>query len=119
MNPGDIASTSSFVLSLTKPLPKPQSLRVSAPTNWAWLVKLQDGTICSPFTGTLPFAASGETGSYGCAPRYSGDDRMIFNDLNASSSQWTALIGTLSASTSTFPPPLIASSVVPVAQVWQ
>lgn len=119
MNPSKPNSTSSFILSLTKPLPAPEQLPTDAPSNWAWLVKLQDGTVCSPFTGTLPFAASGETGSYGCAPRYKGDDRMIFDDLNTSSSVWTAEVGTLSASTSTFPPPIIASSTIPILTVWQ
>ena len=90
-----------------------------APNNWAWLVELQDGTVCSPFTGTLPFAADHEVAEYGCAPRYQGDDRMIFGDLNALSDVWTAEIGTLSSSTVTFPPPIVASSVVPITEVWQ
>lgn len=119
VNPGSPVSTSSFILSLTKPLPAPEGSQAAAPNNWAWLVKLRDGTICSPFTGTLPFAADGEVAEYGCAPQHQGDDRMIFGDLNASSTQWMAKIGTLSAATSTFPPPIVASSVVPVAEVWQ
>lgn len=118
MDPANLAATSSFVLALVEPLPAPESPQV-ATGNWAWLVELQDGTVCSPFTGTMPFAADHEVAEYGCAPRYQGDDRMIFGDLNVSSSVWTAEVGTLSASTSTFPPPIVASSVVPVAEVWQ
>ncbi len=116
-NPANSAATSSFVLTLQKPLPKPNPPAVP-PLNWAWLVKLTDGTVCSPFTGTLPLA-DGQAAEYGCAPRYRGEDRMIFGDLNASSSVWTAEVGTISSSTSTFPPPIIASSVIPVATVWQ
>jgi hypothetical protein len=119
-NPAESAATSSFVLSLTKPLPFMESSVPPAPANWAWLVELQDGTLCSPFTGTLPFAADGEVAEYGCAPQTSGGPAWnIFGDLNASSTVWTAKIGMFSASTSTFPPPIIASSVVPVAAVWQ
>ena len=119
VNPADPVATSSFVLSLTKPLPRIESPQATPPVSWAWLVELQDGTICSPFTGTLPFAADKEVAEYGCAPQYQGDDRMIFGDLNVSSSVWMAEVGTLSASTSTFPPSIVASSVVPVATVWQ
>jgi hypothetical protein len=118
-NPARPDATSSFALQITKALPPQKVSRMKQPVNWAWLVKLGNGTICSPFTGTLPFAADGEAAEYGCAPQYQGDDRMIFGDLNASTSKWTAEVGTLSASTSTFPPPIIASSVVPVAAVWQ
>lgn len=118
MDPANLAATSSFVLALTKPLPVPEGSQ-PAPNNWAWLVELQDGTVCSSFTGTLPFAADHEVAEYGCAPRYQGDDRMIFGDLNALSDVWTAEIGTLSSSTVTFPPPIVASSVVPITEVWQ
>jgi hypothetical protein len=120
MDPGDPTATSSLVLSLTKPLPALESPQPAAPSNWAWLVELQDGTICSPFTGTLPFAADKEVAEYGCAPQYRGGPEWdIFGDLDASSSVWTAKIGIFSSSTSTFPPPIAASSVVPVAEVWQ
>lgn len=120
VDPADPAATSSFVLSLTEPLPPPENSPIVPPTNWAWLVKLQDGTVCSPFTGTLPIAADGEAAEYGCAPQSPGGPAWdIFGDLNASSSVWTAKIGMFSASTSTFPPPIIASSVVPIAVVWQ
>jgi hypothetical protein len=120
MNPADPAATSSFVLSLTKPLPAPAAFPAPAAGNWAWLLKLQDGTLCSPFEGTRPFDAQGDAAEYGCAPQSPGGPaRDIFGDLNASSGVWTAETGILSVSTSTFPPPLVASSVVPVATVWQ
>ncbi len=111
--------SSEFILQLTKPLPAPSVVEGFAPVNWAWLVQLQDGTLCSPFTGTLPFAADGESANYDCAPGPLGKDIMIFGDLNASSSVWTAKIGTLSASTSTFPPPIESAQIVNVKTVWQ
>jgi hypothetical protein len=120
IDPQNPTSSKTFVLSLTQPLPAPSANPVSPPgSDWAWLVELADGTLCSPFTGTLPSAADGEIAIYGCAPRYSGDDRMIFGNFDTSSDLWTAEVGTLSVSTSTFPPPMVSSSVVPVATVWQ
>jgi hypothetical protein len=119
IDPNNSTSSKTFVLSLTKPLPS-NANSVSPPgADWAWLVELRDGTLCSPFTGTFPSAQSGEIAIYGCAPRYKGDDRMIFGNFNTSSDLWTAEVGTLSASTSTFPPPMVSSSTVPVATVWQ
>ncbi|MGB7958102.1 MAG: hypothetical protein WCF77_04680 [Minisyncoccia bacterium] len=120
IDPKDATSSKTFVLSLTKPLPVLTSNSVSPPgSDWAWLVELADGTLCSPFTGTLPFAQDGEVALYSCAPRYKGDDRMIFGNFDTSADLWTAEVGTLSASTSTFPPPIASSSTVPVVTVWQ
>jgi hypothetical protein len=120
IDPNDPASSKTFVLSLTKPLPPSSGSSATPPgSDWAWLVELQDGTLCTPFTGTLPFAADGEMALYGCAPRYKGDDRMIFGNFDTSSAVWMAEVGTLSASTSTFPPPMASSSSVPVETIWQ
>ncbi len=118
MDPADPGSTSTFVLKLTKPLPQSQTPQGLPPSNWAWLVELSDGTLCSPFTGTLPFAATGQTASYGCAPGPLGKDVMIFDGLNNSSSLWTAEIGTLSPSKSG-PPTLASSSTVSISTVWE
>jgi hypothetical protein len=113
VDPEDAAASSAFVLSLSQPLPTTQTAQ-NPPAGWGWRVKLDDGTICTPFTGTLPFAAGGEVAKYGC-----GDQRLIFGDLNASSKLWTAKVGTLSATSKTFPPPIESSSDVPIATVWQ
>ncbi len=118
VDPVDPASTSTFVLKLTKPLPQAQTPQGLPPSNWAWLVELSDGTLCSPFTGTLPFAATGQVANYGCAPGPLGKDVMIFDGLNNSSSIWTAEIGTLSPSKSG-PPAIISSSTVTLSAVWQ
>jgi hypothetical protein len=116
-NPTVINATSSFVLQLTKPLPSSTPAAGPTPSNWAWLVQLADGTVCSPFTGTRPFDASGDVAVYSC--NGGPNESMIFGDLNNSLSVWTAEIGTLSTSTKTFPPVLVASATVPVASVWQ
>jgi hypothetical protein len=117
VDPEDANASSTFVLTLTQPLPMAQTAP-NPPPDWAWQVKLKDGTICAPFTGTLPFAADGKVAKYGCAARSSGDDRMIFGDLNASPTTWTALVGSF-AKTDVYPPPIGTSSEVPVAVVWQ
>lgn len=61
MNP---TVATSFLIKTTKALPviaQPASLA----ENSVWFVKLKDGTICSPFTGTQP-TINGMTGVYGC-----------------------------------------------------
>lgn len=119
VNPTDPASTSTFVLALTKPLPTPEVPPAgSAPSDWAWLVQLADGTLCTPFTGTLPITATGEAANYGCAPGPLGNDLMIFGGLDSSSSVWTAEVGTI-AETSSSLPSIVSSTTVPVETVWQ
>jgi hypothetical protein len=118
VNPTITGATSTFVLKLTKPLPAPDVPPGLAPTGWAWLVQLADGTLCTPFTGTLPITATGDAANYGCAPGPLGTDVLIFNGLNTSSSAWTAEIGTISETTSSLPT-IASSSTVPVATVWQ
>ena len=117
VDPEDANASSTFVLTLTAPLPIAQTAP-NPPPDWVWQVKLRDGTICTPFTGTLPFSADGKVAKYGCAPRSPGENRMIFGDLNASGSVWTALVGTF-AKTAAYPPPIGSSSLVPIAVVWQ
>lgn len=116
-NPTLVTTSSTFVLQLTKPLPVATMPSGPTPSNWAWLVQLADGTVCSPFTGTRPFDASGDVAIYAC--KGGPNESMIFGDLNNSSSVWTAEVGTLSTSTKIFPPKLAASSTVQVASVWQ
>lgn len=116
-NPG---SSSTFALKLTKPLPVPEIISPSTPSSMAWLIELQGGTLCTPFEGTLPpVMDGGQTANYGCAPGPLGTETVIFGNLNSSSSVWTADLGSLSTATSTFPPVIVASSSIPVAQVWE
>lgn len=117
VNPAEGAyATSTFVLHLTKALPKATTPSV-VPTNWAWAVQLADGTYCAPFTGTRPFTASGTIAYYGCSSS-NPDENLIFGDLNASSSVWMAEVGSLAESTSGLPT-LQYSEEIPVATVWQ
>lgn len=118
IDPATPNATSTFVLQLTQVLPPPEVLPGKPPTDWAWLVELSDGTLCSPFTGTRPFTADGQAADYGCAPGALGKDVYIFNDFNTSSSIWMANIGTLSESTSSLPT-IASSEEIPVATVWQ
>jgi hypothetical protein len=117
-NPAGTDTSSTFTLQLTKPLPTPTVISGGVPSNWAWLVELGDGTICSPYTGTRPFTATGEIATYACNSAQPGED-MIFGDLNNSSSVWIAEIGSLSTSTKQFPPVIAASATVPIFAVWQ
>ncbi len=118
INPTVPNSTSTFVLKLTQSLPASQVPPGLPPSNWAWLVQLGNGTLCTPFTGTLPITATGDVANYGCAPGPLGKDIMIFGGLNTSSSVWTAEVGTISESSSSRPM-VASSSTVPVSIVWQ
>jgi hypothetical protein len=118
VNPTVTDATSTFVLKLVKPLPAPDVPPGLPPSGWAWLVQLGDGTLCTPFTGTLPITATGDAANYGCAPGPLGTDVMIFNGLNTSSTAWTAEIGTIAETTSSLPI-IASSSTVPISAVWQ
>lgn len=119
VDPKDPTSSTTFVLSLTQPLPTNGFPVPPPPTDWAWLIELQDGTLCSLATPPPISATDGEIATYGCAPKYGGDDRMIFGELNTSSDLWTAEVGTLSASTSSPSPTIIASSTISIVRAWQ
>ncbi len=121
VNPTKPNETSTFVLQLTKPLPASQPVQGTQPAGSGWLMELQGGTLCTPYTGTLPFTANGEAASYACAPGPLGSDVSIFN-INASSSQWTADIGTIArapANSTSGLPVIVSSSTVPIMEVWQ
>lgn len=117
-NPAGTDNSSTFVLKLTKPLPTASVPSGTVPTNWAWLVELNDGTVCSPYEGTRPFTAAGDVAVYACNGAAPGEN-MVFGDLKNASSVWTAEVGALSTATSTFPPAMVASATVPVYAVWQ
>lgn len=122
-NPASTNVSSTFVLQLTKPLPPAtvsgtvSAAAGAAPSDWAWLIELADGTICTPFTGTRPFTASGDVALYSC--NGGPNESMIFGDLNDASTTWTAELGVLSTSTKVFPPVMVASTTAPVFAVWQ
>ena len=120
VNPAKPSSSTMFALTLISPLPTPQTIPTSTGANAAWLVELQDGTLCSPFTGTLPpVTDGGQTADFDCAPGPLGKETVIFGNLKNAGAVWTADVGALSTATSTFPPVITSSSSVPVAQVWE
>lgn len=45
---------SGFVLTLSEPLPKTKGIMNDGQTKKPWLIKLADGSTCSPYTGTMP-----------------------------------------------------------------
>ncbi|MDR3572206.1 MAG: hypothetical protein P4L81_08570 [Candidatus Pacebacteria bacterium] len=116
-NPANPAATSTFVLQLTQDLPKSAPVKGLQPADQVWLIELRGGTLCSPFTGTLPFTETGDVASFGCAPGSLGRDVDIFN-INSSGTVWIADIGTLTPSTSSLPT-ITASSSVPITTVWR
>jgi hypothetical protein len=117
-NPINRAATSTFTLQLAKSLPTRGAMPSSTPSNWAWAVMLADGTYCTPLTGTFPFAATGEAAHYSCASKNPAEE-YIFDDLNNANAVWTAAVGTLSKSTSTYPPAIESLQNIPVETVWQ
>ena len=47
-----VLGKSGFVTKLTKPLPLVTAAPSSSPS--AWILQLEDGSVCEPFTGTRP-----------------------------------------------------------------
>ncbi|MCL4404973.1 hypothetical protein M1295_00110 [Patescibacteria group bacterium] len=117
-NPLNADSSPSFVMKLTGSLPEPNSVSTNVPNNWAWLVELSDGTVCTPFTGTLPFSAEGDVAYYSCDSA-AANESMIFNSLDSNTTPWTAEVGFLSTSSATYPPHLGSHSTTTIKAVWQ
>jgi hypothetical protein len=76
MNP---LSQDVFIINLKAPLPDVKS-PVVLRTNWAWFLELEDGTICSPYTGSKPLINNTEA-FYGCKPKIKGDLDVLIGDL--------------------------------------
>ena len=57
--------------------------------NWAWFVKLRDGTYCSPFTGTRPFFGGDKIAYYGCESNIENEQVILIGDLTKGDI-WTA-----------------------------
>lgn len=116
-DPLDPSSSSTFALKLTAPLPKVSVVSTTAEINSGWMLELVDGTICTPFTGTLPFSSEGDVAYYSCNSS-KPNEQMIFNSLDSKTNPWTAEIGELALS-SGFPPPLEDTSTIGIKIVWQ
>lgn len=80
MNPLAIGS---FLISISEQLPEPSSME-SLKNNWAWFLKLKNGTYCLPLAETAP-VAEGEDVVFECS------DKVLLSDL-AEGAVWTAKI---------------------------
>ena len=69
-----------FLIKLEKPLPKASLLEFTQ-DNWAWFVKLEDKTYCSPFTGTRPFFSQDQIAYYGCKSNNIEEQIVLIGDL--------------------------------------
>lgn len=69
-----------FLIKLKKALPQASVLEFMQ-DNWAWFVKLRDGTYCSPFTGTRPFFGGEKIAYYGCESNKDGEQVVLIGDL--------------------------------------
>ena len=89
-------ASTGFLMKLTQVLPK-VSVPATTQDNWAWYVKLKDGTECSPFTGTRPFFGTGPDAPvayYGCKSNDKTQEIMLLGDLTEGT-VWEAQEATL------------------------
>jgi hypothetical protein len=110
-----VTGDSGFTLKLTKPLPQPEG-KASADTNQAWMVELNDGEVCTPFTGTRPLVA-GQVATYGCSPNADGRSSVLLGDLDNGEPVWKAKAATLVRRGTEWKAASI--DVVPVKTVWR
>lgn len=103
-----------FPLKLTQPLPAARSPSNGA-DNWAWMVELADGTVCSFLTGATG-GFEGKRLNYGCSGRTDSDSVMILSDLQPGKI-WYANKVIVSSGPSGIS--LKKSEMVPVRTVWQ
>ena len=110
--------TSSFILQNIKPLPKFKT--VSSTNILGTGILLADGTYCSSFTDTLPFSSTsnGYKAYYSCISNDLNEE-YIFNEINTSTPIWEAIVGSLSKSTSTYPPLAQNLKLIQVKTVWR
>lgn len=103
-----------FVLKLTQPLPTPRPA-TAVPNNWAWMVELGDGTVCSFITGATA-GFEGKRLNYGCTGRTGSESIWILGDLQPGK-VWYANKVTVTSGPSG--PSLQKSETVPVRRLWQ
>jgi len=104
----------SFLIKLTESLPKLE-IPAEKQDNWAWFIKLKDGTYCSPFTGTRMFVGE-DIAYYGCNSATKGETVVLIGDLKAGDI-WTADKATLVKSGQTWTTKSLEN--VEIDSVWQ
>lgn len=83
-----------FALKLTKPLPKAENIPVIGENTW--MMQLEDGSICRPFTGTMPIIPEKDgviAIKYGCSNKGQEQNTLAFGVLDGSvktGKLWTA-----------------------------
>lgn len=103
-----------FQLRLTKILPTARIVE-PAKENWGWLVLLEDGTVCAPFTGEIP-VIDGKTAAFGCVSAQGRENVVLLGDLKIDK-VWTA---TKAVFTMEGGKPVIGSSYqVRIREIWQ
>jgi len=106
-----------FALRLTKPLPGD----VVTPSSTAepWLLRLADGQVCTPFTGTVPEVGT-EEARWSCADASSPGSAGLVTTIDRGTTwtvQWyPAAEGHSPAHPS---PPTVPARRIPVADVWE
>lgn len=112
-----ISASTGFLIKLTDPLPKayiPQNL----PNNWAWFLKLKDGTECSPFTGTRPFFSQNQIAYYGCKSANPNQQIVLLGDL-VDGNVWTATEAFLSQNGTDGAWAIQSQKQVSIGTVWK
>ena len=84
-----IDKSTGFLIKLTNALPA-ASAPVTTQDNWAWYLKLKDGTECAPFTGTRPFFSQTQIAYYGCKSKNNNEQVDLIGDL-VKGDVWTAV----------------------------
>jgi len=76
MNP---LKENAFLIETENPLP-PVTVENENKNNWAWFVRLRDGTFCSPYIGTRPFVGE-DIAYYGCSSNEKSKTVVLMGDL--------------------------------------
>jgi len=106
-----VAGKSGFQLILTKPLPAAESASATRANDSPWLIELEDGVWCSPFTGTNP-EFQGQVAHWGCR-----GGSMLLGDLNRKTRNWTAKRIVVAQTKSG--PVIRSTATVGVTRVWE
>lgn len=111
MNP---LKESSFLIKLTENLPAVK-LPEKNQNNWAWFLKLHDGTYCSPYTGARPLVGQ-NIAYYGCNSGVKEETVVLLGEL-VKGNVWKATKATLTQENKKWQ--IKSSQEVKIDSVWQ
>ncbi|MGD0577215.1 MAG: hypothetical protein ABSA74_04020, partial [Candidatus Staskawiczbacteria bacterium] len=115
-----IDASTGFLMKLTQDLPV-VTPGVTVQTNWAWFLTLEDGTECSPFTGTRPIFNPGpnaQVAYYGCKSNDASQQIVLLGDLTQGNT-WTANEAILTKTGGSGPWAIKSTKKVNITTVWQ